>query len=392
MATFTRNSVAYKSDGTSVTANQPRFENGGVTVEEGTTNLQDTEPTSLTDIPVKSNVIWNNGVYFGNNSVLRYVIEAKTLTANTAYTFSVDIKMDDGSEPKPGTNTSSYDFALVIDNLICSSHKVEYYKGNGVYRVSGTRTSAATPQNGYGIYKYTTQTSKGFTVVGNWQFEQKPYATSKIPPGQTRAAEVLTGDTAGDVNEVVFKLSRSPGTNQQYIFDGNGAVNQSVRVYIKTDGRPEMVYGTGIAEVTITGVSALVKDTDYSIGFAADVSGGRLLINGVQVASSATAASVTFGANVYWGSKADGTLQLDGQIKDLRCSVFRSNAEILADYQTYTLNNKPLPLDQYATLAMPLDYNLREIRHLAEVVTVSCIERKTAVSYKERPTKVEVIA
>jgi hypothetical protein len=37
-ATFTRNSIAYKEDGTPVRAGVPRFE-GGVMVEEGTTNL-----------------------------------------------------------------------------------------------------------------------------------------------------------------------------------------------------------------------------------------------------------------------------------------------------------------------------------------------------------------
>lgn len=209
--TFTRNSIAYLSDGTPVPANLPRFESGkfgqAVMVEEGTTNLLPKSNPKTTDCPVKGgsysdvtgifgftngiNVIWNS-------SSPSYVYQTPTLSPNTTYTFSAFVQMGDNSVPALSGSERSGDLGIVIGGNLVSSNLSVANAGNGVYRVSGSYTTGATiSSNRVGIVKYSTQSNKSFTVSG-WQLEAKPYPTSFIPG--TRVGETLTIPTAGVLN------------------------------------------------------------------------------------------------------------------------------------------------------------------------------------------------
>ena len=61
----------------------------------------------------------------------------------------------------------------------------------------------------------------------------------------------------------------------------------------------------------------------------------ELLVNGVSVGSSATAPGFVLGDTMYQGSKADGSLQLDGLLYDFCGSYLcRSATELKARYDT----------------------------------------------------------
>ena len=61
---------------------------------------------------------------------------------------------------------------------------------SGVYRISYVGVATSNTTLNYGICKYTGQSDKGFTIIGNWQLEAKAYPTSFI--AGVRAPESLT--------------------------------------------------------------------------------------------------------------------------------------------------------------------------------------------------------
>ena len=147
--------------------------------------------------------------------------------------------------------------------------------------------------------------------------------------------------TAGTVEQRIYLL-RAPDVNEQFIFDGAGPVNQNLQVLVATNGKLTLRYGTGAATVEIQGALYMARGTWYAIAWRWSSAGVALLVNGAVVASSATAPSIEFGANAFFGSRADNTLHLDGLIDDLRISNrARTDAEILAGFNS----NAPLPLD-----------------------------------------------
>jgi hypothetical protein len=261
---FTRASVAYKSDGTEVAINKPRIEDTDygkvVWVEEATTNLVAIQPTSLSDFSLKSGVSWTNGVYFVDNSSVRFAYYSETLNTLTAYTFSTNIKMDDLGIPVPGAAAlSSKDFAFVIAGDLCTSYSITYL-GNSIYRVTGIFTTGSSLSSDYyGIVKYTTQSSKGFTVTDNWQLEQKAYPTSFIPT--SRAAESLTMSTAG--------LSVNEGTIEGIVEINDNSKRQEGSGY---DNRLFRLTGTsGYIQAYHQGIAAAWYFTVYDGTHGADV-------------------------------------------------------------------------------------------------------------------------
>jgi hypothetical protein len=206
-ATFSRASTAYDEAGRLAGLSVPRITKTAygkmMMVEEGTTNLVTSQPINLSSFAYRSGVSWANGVHFGDNTVLRYSHLARDLNISSAYALSINIKMDDLSAPAPGDIAlDSKDFVLVIAGSICASYFITYLSDN-IYRVTGVLTTGTSLVNSYyGVAKFTTQSSKQFTVVGNWQLEPRAYPTSFMIG--TRAAESLTMPTAG--------LSVSEGT------------------------------------------------------------------------------------------------------------------------------------------------------------------------------------
>ncbi|NPV89127.1 hypothetical protein HPY42_06475 [Coprothermobacteraceae bacterium] len=209
----------------------------------------------------------------------------------------------------------------------------------------------------------------GDTATVYWddvQVEQKTYPTSIIFANDTttqpsRFPESLTIPTARVLSaqegtvESWINLLRSPGTAPQYLFDGAGAANQNLVVYVGTDGKLRVEYGAGTTTVTLVGTTVLAANTWYFVAVRWSSAGVALLINGAVEASDATAPSLSFGVNAYLGSKADGTSQLDGLIDDLRISSrARTDAEIAAAYQS----GLPLEWDIDTTYLLHFDGNL----------------------------------
>lgn len=359
---FTRPSVAYLSDGTQVAPNLPRFEAGkfaqAVTVEEGTANILTANQSSFEDAiavgsfasPTSPTIARDNTVSWvgawsvkltttSTGGVGTWISPATPVTANQPYTFTCYTR----GTPVAGRNVYVQLSWRRADGSVISSSSGASVPASTAWRrlsVSGIAPADAVNVFCY-IYWWGTLAVGDIQWIDGCMLEQKSYLTSWHLGGATRAPESLTIPTAGVLSptagtiEQYTSLFRSPGTNEQFIFDGAGAANQNLQVLIATNGRPTLRYGTGADTAEIQGATAWVKDTQYAIAWKWEAAGVKLLVNGVVVASSATAPSLAFGANAYLGSKADGTLHLDGLIDDLRISSrARTDTEILAGYES----------------------------------------------------------
>ena len=166
-ASFSRNSVAYLSDGTQVAVNQPRFEQGGILIEEGTTNLI---PSALAKNLTSA---WTSG------------------TLNGTYTLSV----------RGGTGqvniSGGYTGSVAVGQTL-------------TFNVSNAAITL-TPADGTPQFV---------------QLEQKPYATSFIDG--TRQPENLTlpkdGVLFDDEGTIEIELSANLNSQNTNIFNGHDLV------------------------------------------------------------------------------------------------------------------------------------------------------------------------
>lgn len=138
-----------------------------------------------------------------------------------------------------------------------------------------------------------------------------------------REAEIVTipisdllSPSSGNI-EVGLRLTRTPGGAPQYIFDCGGPTNKNLSLYVGTDGHVRCEYGTGSSTITLTGTTALLKDTDYHVGVRWTQFGVHLMVNNAVEASSSVPPTLEFSSILQLGSKADGTCQLDGIVKRL---------------------------------------------------------------------------
>ncbi len=111
-----------------------------------------------------TNIYGWNGVYYGDNSVNRiaYFANFNQIVGNT-YTFSVFIKMTDGSVPSVGTAATD-DLQLWNNGAnILGLQIVDM--GNGIYRCSNTRSATSTTNN-VAVQKAVGNSAKTFEVSG----------------------------------------------------------------------------------------------------------------------------------------------------------------------------------------------------------------------------------
>lgn len=154
-----------------------------------------------------------------------------------------------------------------------------------------------------------------------------------------------------------FKLLRSPGIGSaQYLFDGGGATNYNLVVYVSTAGKLVVVYGDGSAEYTITGTTTIAVNTWYGLSLRWGDGGVVASLNTAQeCVKNVPEASFTFGSYAYLGSKQDGTLQPDGIFDELLIEN-RETTDATA-YAGYN-STSALTADAYTLLLMHFNDSL----------------------------------
>lgn len=213
--TFTRSSVAYKSDGTQVADNVPRFEQGkfgkAVMVEEGTTNKIETEGGGASQDWTKWSH-WNSTNYWytceqyddpvmgkvfkgtAKNNTFLFDYYPYTVTAGVTYTLNVWLKANvEVTRTLIGYMTRSTDNAAIGNQSKTVTIKTTWQKFEWQITPNESRTVSA----GIGI-RFESGWDGVIIEAARPQLEQKPYSTSFI--NGTRSAETLTIPTAGVLN------------------------------------------------------------------------------------------------------------------------------------------------------------------------------------------------
>jgi len=234
---FARSTVAYKSDGTQVAADQPRFEAGefgqAVMVEEGTTNLLtenqssvETDTTGLTQygsgvtLSKDTTVAWHGSaslkVVTDGSATLQGFFARIAGTAGTAYSAQVRLR-----------GNGSVSFLLVARDSAGASLG---YANTGTFSlvdswVLKTLSYTAPANTAYIEILVRTGTAQAITFYADGlQIEQKAYATSWTLGGTTRAAEVLTIPTAGvlSAQEGTVEVTVIPSLGSSVVPGGYG--------------------------------------------------------------------------------------------------------------------------------------------------------------------------
>ena len=353
----------------------------GIAGGEGTQNIWAYSDPTIAQIPVKGNVTdaggvgdrFSNGVYFGDNSVVRYAYRNDALSPGTLYTLSCYVLMDDGEAPVVGTTTSSGDFTIIIEGNLVTNPASVVAVGDGIYRISGSLTSRdPVVTHNCGIIKYTGQSARGFKVSG-FQIEAKGYATTLVPTNgaaATRSPEIIPIPTAGVVSfdegtiELRFKPSQGffqDGPGYQRIIGHASGVNLDEIELMRSGTTSRVSFAisnhTGQAQGgwnNLVSTTNLVVDTWYHIAvrwsFADETY--AIFVNGVK--ESEKALSETYKPSVAGVTAIGYHPNIAGRhcnsaIADLRISNrARTDEEILAAYQS----GEPLPVDEWTTYKM----------------------------------------
>jgi hypothetical protein len=133
---------------------------------------------------------------------------AIVVTVGISYVVSAFVKMADLSAPVVGLTSSTGDFMLISDNATTGYHDaVVTNLGGNLYRVSSARTATVGGAQAAGVFRYATQSGKGFTVSG-WQIESA--AALPLPYVKT------SGAAFSAQKRVRFADDASPGRRARY--------------------------------------------------------------------------------------------------------------------------------------------------------------------------------
>ena len=118
-----------------------------------------------------------NGVYYGDNTVRRIAFFPNTTIVGQTYTFSIFVKLTDGSTPSVG-NSATDDFRMFNGTATTDSLTITDL-GNGIFRCSVVRTATSTTTN-VAIEKQTYNSAKTFEVSG-YQLNKGSSAKTYFP-------------------------------------------------------------------------------------------------------------------------------------------------------------------------------------------------------------------
>ena len=374
--TFTRNSVAYTSDGAQVAVNQPRFEQGkfgkAIMIEEGTTNFF-TNSRLLNNgsgwTPLSANAwVDSSGEYPYIHCEAQWdgVYQNLSLSATT-YTLTYLVKHKAGSNTIGSHFDGSPSMKIRVDSGAWVDGNIITVPSDGnwhLVEIQATYTQA-------GSYRVFLQPGRGVTEVSEFYFkyaqiEQKPYATSFIDG--TRAAETLTIPTAGVLNP-------QQGTIEVWVYVPDfwkPGIPYWRRIWGIGRGAGAGMYWLGYdpvaGKITFSiynnaGTAQTITANKPAVGwhlFTARWSASEmsLWIDGVKMGSKTSPSLPTNFADTTLaiGCRSDSPYDnVNTLIDDFRVSNrARTDAEILSLYQS----GQPAPKDADTTLKLTFDGNL----------------------------------
>jgi hypothetical protein len=322
--------------------------NGALKLEPQRTNLfLNSEPTSnegaMGGVSYESfdwAIGFTNCVKFGDNSTIRYRYGASAVNA-TQYAVSAFVIMDDLSEPVVSGLSSNGDFSFAIGGSLAYSVNPNIDMGNNIWKVSASIPSGGNSANN-GIIKYTTQSNKGFRVVG-YQLELGSYATSYIPTqgsAVTRIADACSGagnaTVFADVNAsgVLFAeiSALSDSLTNRIISLSDSSANNRVVLYYSTSTNQIIILvrvsGTTVASMSYT----LSDETLFSkIAIRWSLNDFSLWVNGVKVVIDTN--GIVYPANTLSELAFDdsvGTGNFYGKTKQLQVLSYQTDTEMIA--------------------------------------------------------------
>lgn len=363
---FTRNSIAYKQDGTQVAANVPRYESGkfgkAIMVEEGTTNLIvtpliDATATNWGKVAVRGNGQANvvSGALFGDYSLEISVPNSIEDGGTDRAIWELGGTVPDDIKEAPQPNTTYTLSAWITDPTKAASIQFQPHDSDGQYHRQYGQLTGRTAIDSQGVtwyevaVTYTTESdvtdwSWGVRVSsefanssGTWracgfQLEKKPYATSFVDG--TRADETLTIPTAGVLGgefTVEFWVKPPQAGRIWGLIHSEGPGD--LDGYINANGYPYFwtTNANGNRTAIWSSVPVVPNDWNYiAITIGAGVR--KIHVNG-QLGAQDNATPQTIGT-LWLGTNPEFTYFLNGLIDDLRISNHaKTDEEILAAYR-----------------------------------------------------------
>jgi hypothetical protein len=272
---------------------------GKLLIEPQSTNLvSNSEPTSpggfSTQVVFQQTDVFNwNGIYYGDNSIRRISFFPTATTAGLGYTFSIFVKMTDGSIPSVG-NTATDDFRIWLSNVTTNGLTITEI-GSGIYRCSvylgagGTNTNLA-------IEKQTYNSAKTFEVSG-FQLESFEIPTSYIPTSGTTATRTkdvsITTGLSGVINSVEGTIfaemaALANDSTNRYISINDGTSSNEIIFKFGTSSNQIQMRSIGTATSFIMSYSGATVTNMNKIALKYKANDCSLWVNGALVAIDTT--------------------------------------------------------------------------------------------------------
>ena len=380
VATFARASTAYKQDGTQVASGQPRFESGGVMIEEGCINLIQSWPTGWAVSGNAGMAAVNQGTIAGaalstikltnSGSIVGYYSNYSTpftLAPSIEYTFRFKARGTVGTG-KFGAHVLSNTGTVVQLSMVLDLSST--FKE---FRATFTTTADISGTNQYIRFDHIGNDS-GYIEIAEISLIQKPYSLTFPGYGATRTNETLTVPTSGVLNasegEISIDVYIDPNgihsaTNPNYNMAFSVVTTQSSPYQEQNQISVRRQPSSTTWAVTFTNASG--SGSTISLGSITSPGmyritavwksgvGGYAYLNGVPKGSApASDLPSAFDSTMYIGSWTGGALQINSMVKNFRVrDVMRSGAEILAEYQSGQMQ-----VDDATTLLMTLNGTL----------------------------------
>jgi len=382
---FTRNSVAYTSDGAQVAANQPRFERGqfgkAIMIEEGTTNLlpankanceiaPDLTAYAIAAVDTSRKLVGSGSlkVQWGGWGWYAYAQYNIALTNGNTYTVSGRVYAEESKYLSLSAQENASPWHMLSTLSLIPAKQWTRLS------VTFTLPSDWTQPSRIQLHPPCNSTTlPDFATIPVWwdaiQVEQKPYATSWTLGGTTRAQETLS------ISPVSSILTTRQGTIDVWVYVPDfwkSDIPNSRSIWTIGTATETGVYYLGynpqtnqieFSIVSDAGTAQTIRTDKPTVGWhlfttrwsASEMS---LWIDGVRVGFIINPVLPSrFADNkLYLGNMPNISMSaINTYIDDFRISsIARTDAEIQTLYQS----NQPAPKDADTTLKLTFDGNL----------------------------------